>query len=249
MTTATLAGVSAPRRSNRIWRIVRLHLAAPSVFIGIPWAIVGMAFVVSVAIAVLITVNGGQTTGQRYSWAVLSPQWYLVVVGVQAVGMTFPFALGFGVTRRDFWLGTAVLFTLLSLVNAAAYTLLLQIERATGHWWTGTHMFDSLWYGLGPWYQDFFSTFALQMFVFFIGAAVTTLYMRWRVVGVLVAAASFVVAVLAAAVVVTAVNGWATLGEVVMGATIPGIFSVVLVAALLCAIGGYLVIRKATPRS
>jgi hypothetical protein len=160
MTTATLAGATAPPRSNRIWRIVRLHLAAPSVFIGIPWTIVGMAFVVSVAIAVLITANGGEPTGQRYSWAVLSPQWYLVVVGVQAIGMTFPFALGFGVTRRDFWLGTATLFTLLSLANAAAYTLLLQIERATGHWWTGTHMFDSLWYGVGPWYQDFFTTFA-----------------------------------------------------------------------------------------
>lgn len=249
MTTATLAGVSAPPRPNRIWRVVRLHLAAPSVFLGIPWTIVAFAFLVSVAIAVLITANGGQTTGQRYSWAVLSPQWYLVVVGVQAIGMTFPFALGFGVTRRDFWLGTATLFTLLSLANAAAYTLLLQIERATGHWWTGTHMFDSLWYGLGPWYQDFFTTFALQMFVFFIGAATTTLYMRWRVIGVLAAAASLIVLILAAAVLVTALDGWTAVGDVLMGASIAGIFTVVLVAALLCAVGGYLVIRKATPRS
>ncbi|RWZ59691.1 hypothetical protein ELQ92_12815 [Labedella populi] len=249
MTTATLDGITVPPRSRRIWRVMRLHLAAPSVFLGIPWIIVGMAFFVSVAIAVLIALNGGQATGQRYSWAVLSPQWYLVVVGVQAVGLTFPFALGFGVTRRDFWLGTAALFTLLSLVNAAAYTILLQVERATDHWWTGTHMFDSLWYGLGPWYHDFFSTFALQMFVFFIGAATTTLYMRWRVVGVIAASAVVVVLLLAAAVVVTAVDGWSALADLLATATIPGIFTVVLATALLCAVGGYLVIRKATPRS
>jgi hypothetical protein len=48
---------------------------------------------------------------------------------------------------------------------------------------------------------------------------------------------------------VTALDGWAALGDLLMGASIPGIFAVVLAAALLCAVGGYLVIRKATPRS
>ncbi len=249
MTTALAADVATPARTHRIWRIVRLHLAAPSVFIGIPWLIVGIAFAVSLAIAILITINGEDTVGQRYSWAVLSPQWYLVVVGVQAVGMTFPFALGFGVTRRDFWLGTSLLFTVMSLVNAAAFTALLQLERATDHWWTGTHMFDSLWYGIGPWYQDFFSTFALQMFVFFVGAATTTLYMRWRVMGVLLAGIGLLVLALVVAIVVTATDGWTSLGAWVSGATIPGVFAVVLAAALVCAVVGYLVIRKATPRS
>jgi hypothetical protein len=250
MTTATAQRpLASPPRSSRIWRIVRLHLVAPSVFIGIPWLIVGTAFAVSLAIGVLITVNGGTTGGQRYSWAVLSPQWYLIVVGVQAVAMTFPFALGFGVTRRDFWLGTAALFTLLSVVNAAAFTILVQLERATDHWWSGTHMFDALWYGTGPWYQDFFTTFALQMFVFFIGAATTTLYMRWRVLGVLTALIAFIALLLAAAVVVTATDGWGDLWSWITTFTIPGVFTGVLVAAVLCGVGGYLVIRKATPRS
>ncbi|PSL37099.1 hypothetical protein CLV49_0705 [Labedella gwakjiensis] len=250
MTTATVPLTpTAPSRSDRIWRIVRLHLAAPSVFIGIPWLIVGIAFAVSVAIAALITLSGEDTDGMRYSWAVLSPQWYLVVVGVQAVGMTFPFALGFGVTRRDFWIGTSVLFAVLSLVNAAAFTILVQLEKLTDHWWTGTYMFDSLWYGIGPWYQDFFSTFALQMFVFFVGAAATTLYMRWRVVGVLAAAVALAAVLLGVGLVIGLAGGWDDVWAWVATFTVTGVFSGVLVAALLCAVGGYLVIRRATPRS
>jgi hypothetical protein len=249
-TTAAVRPVPvAPSRTDRIWRVVRLHLVAPSVFIGIPWLIVGIAFAVSMAVAGIITLSGGGTTGLGYSWAVLSPQWYLVVVGVQAVGMTFPFALGFGVTRRDFWIGTSVLFTLLSVVNAAAFTVLTQLEKLTDHWWTGTYMFDALWYGAGPWYQDFFSTFALQMFVFFIGAATTTLYMRWRVVGVLSAVVSFVGVLLGAAVVIGLLDGWSGVLGWIGTFTVAGVFAAVPIAALLCAVGGYLVIRRATPRS
>lgn len=251
MTTATVPLASAaPSRFERIRRVVRLHLVAPSVFIGIPWLIVGIAFAVSVAVASLIRLGtGGDTVGMGYSWAVLSPQWYLVVVGVQAVGMTFPFALGFGVTRRDFWIGTSVLFTLLSLVNAAAFTVLVQLEKLTDHWWTGTYMFDALWYGAGPWYEDFFSTFALQMFVFFIGAATTTLYMRWRVIGVLTAAVGLVALLLLAGLVIGLTNSWDEVWAAVGSFTVVGVFTGVLVAALLCAVVGYLVIRRATPRS
>lgn len=252
MTTATvrpLATPASPPRPQHVWRVVRLHLVAPSVFIGIPWLIVGSAFAISVAISALITANGGTTDGQRYSWAVLSPQWYLVVVGVQAVGMTFPFALGFGVTRREFWLGTSALFALLSLANAAAFTILVQLEKATGGWWVGTHMFDSLWYGVDSWWVDFFSTFALQMLVFFLGAAATTIYMRWRIMGMLVVGIAFAVLLLGAAVVVTATDGWLDLFTWIGGLSIVQLFSGVLIAALACAVGGYLVIRRATPRS
>lgn len=50
--------------------------------------------------------------GMRYSWAVVSPQWYLVVAGVQAIAFTFSFALGFSSTRRDYWLGLSVTFVM-----------------------------------------------------------------------------------------------------------------------------------------
>ena len=87
-------------RLQEVSRIVRLHAVNPAIFFGVPWIILGAAWAVSMVVGIIITGAGGGgpdlTEGMRYSWAVLSPQWYLVVVGVQAVGLTFSFALGFG---------------------------------------------------------------------------------------------------------------------------------------------------------
>ena len=108
---APIARTEARSRVHEIWRIVRLHAINPSVFFGIPWIILGSAWAVMMIVGLIITGAGGpaedMAKGMRYSWAVLSPQWYLVVVGVQAIGLTISFALGFGTTRRDIWLGTS----------------------------------------------------------------------------------------------------------------------------------------------
>ena len=58
----------------------------------------------------------------------------LMVVAVQAMSATFRFALGMSVTRRDYYLGTALYFTMLSVVYAAGLTALGGIERLTDGW-------------------------------------------------------------------------------------------------------------------
>ena len=233
---------------NPLWRTVRLHALNPSVFFGIPWIILGGAWALSMAIGVILHSSGAVTTadipGMRYSWAVLSPQWYLIVVGVQAIGLTFPFALGFGSTRRDFWLGTALMFVVVSTEMAIAIATLVQVEIATNGWGLGVHMFDALWYGQS-WMEDFYTTFVLQLFVLFVGASATTIYMRWRIPGMLVFATGavlLVLGVIAWAVFVPSMFAW------VGGLTIVGGFTILLGLAAVCAVGGYLVIRRATPR-
>ena len=142
-------------RFHEVWRIVRLHAVTPSVFFGIPWIILGGAWLVMIVIGIIAGGAGADTEkmgeGMRYSWAVLSPQWYLVVVGVQAIGLTLSFALGFGTTRRDFWLGTSLMFGIVSVLNAVAIATLVQLEKATDGWWLGVAMFDALWYGQDGW--------------------------------------------------------------------------------------------------
>ena len=44
---------------------------------------------------------------------------YMLVLGITVIAMTFPFALGYSVTRRDFYLGTSLTFVLL----AAGYAI------------------------------------------------------------------------------------------------------------------------------
>jgi hypothetical protein len=242
----------ARSRAHEILRIVRLHCVNPSIFFGIPWLILGSAWAVMMIVGLIITAANGPTEqmaeGMRYSWAVLSPQWYLVVVGVQAIGLTFSFALGFGATRRDFWLGTSIMFGIVSLLNAIAIATLVQIEKTTDGWGIGIAMFDSLWYGQQGWLADFYATLALQLLVLFIGASVTTVYMRWRARGMLIVLFGSIAILLAFIAIVTFTETWPALFEWFGGIGVVGVFTIVLGFAVLCAAGGYLVIRRATPR-
>ena len=241
----------ARSRVHEIWRIVRLHCVNPSIFFGVPWLILGGAWAVTMVIALIINSAGASAEdldGMRYSWAVLSPQWYLVVVGVQAIGLTFSFALGFGTTRRDFWLGTSAMFVIVSFLNGVAIATLVQIEKATDGWGIGIAMFDSLWYGQQGWLTDFYTTLAMQLLVLFLGASVTTVYMRWRMRGMLILLFSAIALLLAFIAIATFTSSWAALFEWFGSIGLVGGFSVVLAFAVACAIGGYLVIRRATPR-
>lgn len=251
-TIATTAPTVTRQKSSgfaAIWRIVRLHFVNPGIFIGTPWFILGAALALSILIFGIITqISTDGANGGRYSWAVLAPQWYLVSVGVQAIATTFGFALGFGATRRDYWLGTSLTFVLVSVEMALAIATLVQIEKATGGWWLKTTMFDALWYGTQGWLFDFYSTFAMQLLVLFIGAAFATFYLRWRMWGVLFSLVGLVLIVIGtfAGIVLTrssdAVGRWLT----EIGLT--GVFTVVLVIAALFTAIGYLVIRRGTPR-
>jgi hypothetical protein len=250
--TAVAADTTSARRPrvHEIWRTVRLHSVNPSVFFGIPWLILGGAWAVSMVLGIIIHGAGAPADieGMQYSWAVLSPQWYLIVVGVQAVGLTFPFALGFGSTRRDFWLGTAVMFVFVSTEMAIAIATLVQVEIATKGWGIGVHVFDALWYGQSGWGVDFYTTFALQLFVLFIGAGVTTVYMRWRMLGMMVLLFVTIAVLLIAVAGLTYTQTWMNLFSWLGAIGIVGGFTILLGLAAVCAVGGYLVIRRATPR-
>lgn len=246
---ATTGGLSRVR-PNEIWRIVRLHAVNPSIFFLVPAMVLGGAWAITMVIALILLGSGVpmESTGFEYSWAVLSPQWYLIVVGVQAVSYTFPFALGFGATRRDYWLGTGLMFVLASLLYAVVIATLLVIERATGGWGIGAGMFDALWYVGADWFTAFYTTFALQLLVLFIGAGVTTVFMRWRMKGLLTLAFGGMAVILGLIAVLTFTESWAPLGEWLASIGLVGVFTLVLVTALAWAVAGFLVIRRATPR-
>ncbi len=248
MTAAALSPVV--RRPGPVWRIVRLLAVKPAVFFGIPWIILGAAWAMTMAIALILHGAGIPTsaTGFRYSWAVLSPQWYLVVVGVQAVAYTFSFALGFSSTRRDFWLGMSAMFIFVSTEMAVAIATLVQIEKATNGWFIGAGMFDALWYGQNGWAFDFYTTFAMQLAVLFLGAGSTAVFMRWRMSGMLVFAGSAAAILLLAGAILTWTSSWVAFGSWLTAIGIGGFFTIVLALAAVFGVAGYLVIRGATPR-
>jgi hypothetical protein len=259
-TASTAPGAQRTRHGRvsigRIWNVVRMHLVDKRTYVGIPWIIVAGAFLITVVISNIIgyaTGNGlggaEATENQRYSWAVLAPQWYLIVVAVQSIAFSFPFALGYSVTRREFYLGTSLLFVLISAFNAVAFTLLTQVEKLSHGWFMGTYMFNALWFGIDDWWVDLLAFFVMQLLVFFVGASVATIYMRWRMPGMLVFWVSFAALLVGSVALITYTNSWPAVGTWFAAQGTAGVFLWLLVPAVLAGVGGYLALRKATPKN
>jgi len=109
-------------------------------------------------------------------------------------------------------------------------------------------MFDALWYGQTNWLVDFYTTLSLQLLVLFLGAAVTTVFMRWRMRGMMFMLFGSILVLLAVVATVTWSNAWPAVFEWFAAIGLVGTFTIALALAVVCAIGGYLVIRRATPR-
>lgn len=252
------ASVAAPQphvaSATRIVRVMRLHFANKWIMIGIPWLITGGAFAITFIIAILINVyttgadRGEALQGMTYSWAVVSPLWYLVVAAIQAASTTFAFALGFSITRREFAIGTLLAFVAVAAGNALAWTLLNVIERATDGFGIGVHHFTSMWFAGLDAPTVFLSWFATQLTLFAIGALFATIWVRWRAFGVVVtwAVVGLLVIVFIAILLVTgsapALFTWlATLSAA-------GLFGSLLILAAIAFGVGWWVLRYATPQ-
>ncbi|PRY70008.1 hypothetical protein B0I08_101130 [Glaciihabitans tibetensis] len=135
---------------------VKLHLNKREMTFLVPLYIIGMVALISVLISLVFLRGGsvpgseGWLTGSRnnpaFLWAFPG---YLVYLGVQSIATTFPFALTLGATRRDFVAGTLLWAVLTSAYITVILAILTMIELATGHWWSGFHIFDIYILGLG----------------------------------------------------------------------------------------------------
>lgn len=239
---------------GRVFNVVRLHLANPWTAIILPWMILGIIFAANLAIWAIIyySVDASDradvSEGLQYSGAATYIFVYMMVVAITAMSVTFPFALGYGVTRRDFYLGSAVTFILLSAMYTVGLTILSIIEEATGGWGFGGRMFTAIYFGENT-LQRIFIFFVAFLFFFFFGAAIATVWVRWKATGV---TAFFVVVtaiVIAGAAVLTFTGNWQLVGNFFVGAGLVGSFAWSLVITVISAVTGYFILRRATPRA
>jgi len=256
MTTITATPVLTPPPTiTRVWNIVKLHLVNRQTYLGIPWIITGGAWAVSMAIALIIRSVASPddvakaTEGMTNSWAVLSPLWYLCAVGVLAIAQSFPFALGFGVTRRDFYLGTSLMFLLSSVGNALLLSTLVEIERATNGWGIGGVMFDALFFQGQTWIANVFVFSVIQLAIFFIGACIATIYMRWRAMGMLIFWLVLALVLVGAVALITLTYSWPAVGGWFAAQGVVGGFAWGLIPVAVAAVTGFFILRRATPRN
>jgi hypothetical protein len=254
--TAHIASSTAPTtaRTTRVWNVVRLHLTNTWVIVQTPAIILALIFAVNYAIWSIIdmsvsTDSGEAVDGTQWSGAATFIFVYMAVVAAQAITVTFPFALGYSVTRREYYLGTSLLFLLVSAGYAVAMAILAAIEEATGGWGLGGHMFTAIYFGNEGGLARLFVFFSLFLFFFFIGAAISTIYMRWRMAGMIVFWAALGLGLIGLIALITYTSSWPAVGAWFAANGAQGVAGWLLLPTAVAAVTGYLVLRRATPKN
>jgi hypothetical protein len=255
MSTATIDRTHQPTSQlARIWAVTKLNLANPWTAILLPWIILAVIFVANLAIWIIIRQAAGPqgaadaAEGLSYSGASLYIFVYMLVVAVQTVNLTFPFAQGYGVTRRDFYLGTVLTFVLLSAMFSIGMTILATIEEATGGWGLSGQMFTAIYFGDGPWYARLWIFFTLFLFFFFVGAIAAAIFVRWKANGVIAFFIGVGAVLIGLAALFTFTESWPAFAGFFAEMGFLGSYTWSLVLTVPAAVAGYLVLRRATPK-
>lgn len=254
--TSPSSTLETPRaeQTNRIWNVVRLHLTNTWVIVQTPAIILALIFAVNYAIWAVLDVSismdsGEAVDGTQWSGAATFIFVYMSVVAAQAITVTFPFALGYSVTRREYYLGTSLLFVLVSAGYAVGMAILAAIEEATGGWGLGGHMFTAIYFGTEGGLARLFVFFSLFLFFFFAGAAIATVYMRWRMYGMIAFWAALGVLLIGLVALFTYTDTWSAVGEWFATNGASGVAAWLLLPTAVAAVTGFLVLRRATPKN
>jgi hypothetical protein len=257
MTTLTAAASAAPARSTALGRILavtRLHFANRYTVFVVPLMVMGAILVLNIAIWFIIWSNVGAkdradvSEGFSYSGASFWIFVYMMVLAIQAIALTFPFAQGFSVTRRDFYLGTAVAFTSLSLAWALLLSVLAALEDATGGWGMNGRMFTSVYFGEGT-LSRFFVYFGLFMFMFFLGSTIAALWVRFRVTGMLLFFGTLGLILIGLVALFTYTRSWNVVGTFFATNGQVGVVAWSFILTAIAAVTGFFILRRAVPRS
>lgn len=238
--------------STRVWNVVRLQFANRWNMLVVPWLVLAFIFLINYAIWAIITIssNGDASLkGTEYTGATFFIFVYMMVVAVQAINVTFPFALGYSVTRRDYYLGTSLAFLLQSAAFTAAYVVFSYIEEWTNGWGLGGHMFTAIYFGHGPLWQRIFTVLGTFLFTCAVGIFAATVYVRWKTNGLLLAGACFMLALLGAVALITLTQSWPAVGAWFAQVATVGVISWLLLPTAVFGVAGFYILRRATPKS
>jgi hypothetical protein len=236
-------------------KVARYHLVQPWQYLVVTWGILAFSFAVSVAVfamapgghADVLTPTGIVSAAKvNYTGALSSFFIFFFVLGVQSIGKSLPFGLTLGVSRRSFYLGTALLAVTLAGADGVAMAVLQAIERATGGWGVNMGFFRVPYLLNGPWYLTWLTSFVGLTMLFLYGMWFGIVYRRWSTIGTVVFIAAQVVVLLAAAAVVTLAHGWTGVGQFFTDLTAAGLTGLLAVLAVALLAGGRATIRRAT---
>ena len=194
---------------NRALKAARLHLVRPTMAFGIPWLVVSISFAINVAIWAL-TPAGADDGG--FTGGILALYITVLVVYVQSVTQLLPFAMGISISRRAFYLGTALVVVGQSLLYGIALAVLVAIENATGGWGSGLSFWAPGPFEVdNPFLQVLTSGAPLLAFAF-IGVGMGVVHKRWGQAGTWGLIVGTMVVFGGLAILITWLEAWGSIG-------------------------------------
>lgn len=250
-TPATLAETgTVPGAGHRVWNVTRLHFTNRFSMLALPWIIIAFVFLVNMVIWISIYASTHeQLTGTEWSGSTAYIFVYFAIAAVQAMNLTFRFAMGMSATRRDYYIGTVTAFALQGLLFTAVCTLLSYIEDWTNGYGMNAHMFSNVYVGSGPLWERLFATFFLFLFCFSLGALAGSVYVRWRANGLYTLGAIVVLILAGSVAAATLTDSWPAVGEWFLTMRAVGVIAWLLIPTIVSGVVGYFVLRKAPSRA
>ncbi len=237
MTATALPPRSAVDRVRSAALIYRTQLLLA---VGWPVGMLGTAFAINYVVSALVgaqIVSGGVTAGYGFALAFT----------ITAMVGTFPFALGLGVTRRDFFVATLVVLGGQAVALATVIVLLGVVERATDGWGVQLVFFGIGSLLTGSLVLDWLANVAVLALLSAVGLVLGAVGGRWKTKGtVMLLAASIVLGGLLV-IVVTWAKAWGDIGSFLVDT--PRIVSLVLLpwaGAVAATAAAWLVARRTT---
>jgi hypothetical protein len=106
-----------------------------------------------------------------------------VCLGIMSLADAFPFALGFGVSRTDYVLGTTVMVVEVSVLTALLWLLCSRLEIVTGGWGIELHYFYLPYFNDGSLIEQLWVYFVVLVSMYILGFAVGSISRRFGRVG------------------------------------------------------------------
>lgn len=159
---------------SRTVNVVRMQFVNKQTYIWVPLLVLAGSFVITLIIFSLIPVDA-----PKYGGGSQAPLWYFMVVGIQALTLTFPFSQAMSVTRREFYLGTLLTAAITAAILSTVFVLGGLVELATNGWGMNGFFFYLPWMWEGGWWAAWLTYFVVAMLLFVIGFWAATIYKRW----------------------------------------------------------------------
>jgi hypothetical protein len=221
--------------------VARYQLTNRLGFVILPWAILGLDFLIAVAIIAPLPSGHGQP---RYAGALAAIYIVLLIVGGTSISVQLPFALALGVSRRSFYAGTALVALAVAVVYGLALTVLQLIERATGGWGLNLHFFRVPYLLAGPWYLSWLTSFVGLALMLAWGMWFGIVYRRWSIAGLLSFIAVQALALTAVLVIIAGANAWRSVSHFFTTLTIEGLTGLLALLTVVLLAGGYATVRR-----